>query len=42
MNHVMKTIAGDIQENVASYSNPALPVNTLLVNTIIEFIKTKK
>ncbi len=41
MNHILKTIAGDMQENVASYTNPALPVNDELVKNIVEFIKQK-
>ncbi len=41
MNHVLKTIAGDMQENIASYTNPALPVNDELVKNIVEFIKQK-
>ena len=39
MNHVLKTISGDMQANVAAYTNPNLPVNTELVNCIVEFIK---
>lgn len=39
MNHVLKTIPGDIQENAASYTNPDLPVNKELTKNIIEFIK---
>ena len=41
MNHVLKTIPGDMQENVASYSDPALPVNTELINAIVKFIKRR-
>lgn len=39
MNHVLKTISGDIQVNVASYTNPDLPLNEELVKNIVEFIK---
>jgi len=39
MNHVLKTIQGDIQENIQSYSNPELEVNPELVNAIVNFIK---
>ena len=39
MNHVLKTISGDIQVNVASYTNPDLLLNEELVKNIVEFIK---
>jgi len=39
MNHVLKTIQGDMNENVASYSNSTLPVNNELVTAIVNFIK---
>jgi pimeloyl-ACP methyl ester carboxylesterase len=39
MNHVLKTISGDIQENVASYTNPDLPLNEEIVKNIVAFIK---
>ncbi len=39
MNHIIKTISGDMQENIASYTNPNLPINSELTNTIVEFIK---
>ncbi len=38
MNHVLKSISGDTQENVASYMNPDLPINSELVTGIAEFI----
>ena len=38
MNHMLKTIEGDIKENLASYTNPLLPVNAELVLHIVEFI----
>jgi hypothetical protein len=39
MNHVLKTIQGDMQENIQSYNNPDLQVNTDLINAISNFIK---
>lgn len=42
MNHVLKTISGDMQENIASYSNPRLPVNEELVSRIVNFINPKE
>ncbi len=41
MNHVLKTVTGDAQENYATYSNPALPVNHELTKTVIDFIQLK-
>lgn len=41
MNHVLKTIAGNAQENYASYSNPALPVNPEMAKAVIDFIQSK-
>lgn len=38
MNHVLKTITGDLQENMQSYSNPNLEINTQLAKEIVEFI----
>lgn len=38
MNHILKNIDGDMQENIASYSNPDLPVHVELVQNIVEFI----
>jgi pimeloyl-ACP methyl ester carboxylesterase len=38
MNHILKTVEGDLQENMASYTNPDLPVNEELVKNIVEFI----
>jgi uncharacterized protein len=42
MNHVLKTIRGDTQENYNAYSNPELPVNGGLITTLFEFINTSK
>lgn len=39
MNHVLKNIEGGMQENIASYTNPNLPVNAELIKNIVEFIK---
>ena len=41
MNHVLKTVTGDAQENYAAYSNPELPVNPELAKAIIDFIQSK-
>jgi alpha/beta superfamily hydrolase len=38
MNHVLKTINGEVHENLASYSNPALPINLILVKGITDFV----
>ena len=38
MNHVLKTIEGDRKENIASYSNPNLPVNSQLIELLTGFI----
>jgi uncharacterized protein len=40
MNHILKIINGSIQENMASYNNPELPVSEELVQTIVEFLST--
>lgn len=41
MNHVLKTITGDRNENIAAYSNPTLPVNSRLLKAIVEFINAQ-
>jgi len=38
MNHLFKEIKGDINENMASYSNPDLPVTPKLTASILNFI----
>lgn len=38
MNHILKTISGNVQENVQSYTNPDLAINTVLVNSLVKFI----
>jgi alpha/beta superfamily hydrolase len=42
MNHVLKTINGNVQENLASYSNPDLPISPTLVKGITDFIMKYK
>jgi len=39
MNHILKTVQGDRDANVATYTNPSLPINDKLVDAIVEFIK---
>lgn len=41
MNHILKESEADIQQNMATYQNPDLPLISGLVNKIVEFIKTK-
>jgi len=41
MNHILKNINGDIQENYASYTNPDLPINQQLAKAVITFIQSK-
>jgi pimeloyl-ACP methyl ester carboxylesterase len=41
MNHVLKDIEGDVQENYAAYTNPDLPINKELSKEIIDFILAK-
>ena len=38
MNHVLKEIKGEQQENIASYTNPDLPVSAILLEKINNFI----
>jgi len=38
MNHILKTINGDIQENIQSYTNPELEVNKNLIDALVNFI----
>lgn len=42
MNHVLKEAQADVQQNMATYRNPALPLKTGLMDGIIQFIKGKK
>jgi len=41
MNHVLKTVTGDAQENFAAYSKPELPINPELAKAVIDFIHSK-
>lgn len=41
MNHILKESEADAQQNMATYQNPTLPLISGLVETIVEFIKTK-
>jgi pimeloyl-ACP methyl ester carboxylesterase len=40
MNHVLKNVTGDDKENMATYSNPDLPVVPGLVSVVNQFIKS--
>jgi alpha-beta hydrolase superfamily lysophospholipase len=42
MNHVMKEATADIQQNMATYKNPELPLKSGLVEDISNFVETKK
>jgi len=42
MNHIFKTISGDVQENYASYTNPDLPVDQELSKVIADFILSQR
>jgi pimeloyl-ACP methyl ester carboxylesterase len=42
MNHVLKIVEGDRQANLATYSNPDLPVSHELINAVVDFIKKIK
>ena len=42
MNHILKTINGDVNDNISSYSNPDLPINQDLVNSIVDLINKNK
>ena len=39
MNHVLKDIQGNREQNIASYSNPTLPLANGLVEEIVKFVK---
>ena len=39
MNHVLKKVDGDLQANIATYTNPDLPISDDLVQKTVEFIK---
>ncbi|MEE4198032.1 MAG: alpha/beta fold hydrolase [Bacteroidales bacterium] len=38
MNHILKTIHGDLQENIQSYTNPQRSINEELIKTLTNFI----
>jgi uncharacterized protein len=40
MNHILKIVPADPQQNMASYANPALPLAPQLVTTIDQFLHT--
>ncbi len=42
MNHVLKESESDVQKNLATYSNPNLPLKSGLTDEIVNFIKTEK
>jgi pimeloyl-ACP methyl ester carboxylesterase len=42
MNHIMKQAEADRQNNIATYSNPELPLKQGLVEELVSFIKNKK
>ena len=42
MNHVLKEIDGGINENMASYNKPDLPISKKLISEVIDFIHTVK
>lgn len=39
MNHIMKIVDGDMQANMASYNNEALPISEVMTNKIVSFIQ---
>lgn len=41
MNHVLRKVAGDRQENIATYNNSATPIDETLVKSITAFILAK-
>ena len=43
MNHVLKDVAGDERaSNLATYADPDLPVDPILVDAIAEFVKARR
>jgi uncharacterized protein len=42
MNHVLKTVSSDRDKQVASYSDPSLPVDPRLISSIAAFVKKVK
>jgi pimeloyl-ACP methyl ester carboxylesterase len=41
MNHVLKEAEADVQKNMATYNDPALPLKAGLIEKIVQFIKGK-
>ena len=39
MNHILKQVPADMQEQVASYSNPDLPLDPVFVTPLVQFLK---
>jgi hypothetical protein len=39
MNHVLKTIGDEKDENIKSYSNPTLPISSEFITKVVSFIK---
>jgi hypothetical protein len=39
MNHILKEISGDLQQQVKSYGDPGLPIASELVKQIVGFAK---
>jgi hypothetical protein len=37
MNHIMKEVSGDLQQQMKSYSDPNLPVAPELIERVVEF-----
>ncbi len=42
MNHILKESEADRQKNLATYSNPGLPLKSGLLEKIVDFIKARK
>jgi pimeloyl-ACP methyl ester carboxylesterase len=38
MNHLLKIVHGSIQDNLATYNNPDLPISDQLVERVVNFI----
>jgi fermentation-respiration switch protein FrsA (DUF1100 family) len=39
MNHIFRIVGDSRQENIASYSNPQLPISEELITSIVKFLK---
>jgi len=42
MNHVLKDVDANVQTNLATYSNPMLPLKSGLVENLVDFVKNGK